>query len=300
VIDPDADRTVVSGPERDGVSGLDGDPAIVSVSDVHGYLDEARRALLGVGEHWQFDPVVERGSDGELHWAGNDYVLVFNGDLVDRGPDNEAVLRTVERLRREAPPGRVRVTMGNHELPMLLPAVLRWPRWYSGQIDAPQRRGLYRAVRDGTVVAAYEGYGYTYAHAGRPEPYDPGEYNDRLLAAAERLLPAVGTPRADREQEAVATDHPELFGTSEGSGRGPGSGICWLDFAHMPADAPAQVVGHTRHDRPTRKGNVVCQNVIRSNLEAAGGEAALVERPGELTAVVRDPDDGVSTVDLRP
>jgi hypothetical protein len=297
VIDPEADRTEVSGPERDCVAGLDGEPAVVSVSDVHGYLADAERALLGVGEHWRFDPVVERGPEG-VHWAGNDYVLVFNGDLVDRGPDNAAALQTVARLRREAPPGRVRVTLGNHEMPMLVPAVLCWPRWYSGQVGLPERRGLYRSVVDGTLVAAYEGYDHTYAHAGRPEPYDASGYNDRLLGAVRRLTDTAGTPRDDSVQEAVADECPELFGTGGGRGRGPGAGICWLDFAHLPADAPPQVVGHTRHETPTRNGNAVCENVIRSNRGREGGEAALVERPGELTAVVRDPDGGVRTRDL--
>jgi hypothetical protein len=41
--------------------------------------------------------------------------LIFNGDLVDRGNKNEAVLRMVSRLAAQAPPGRVRVTLGNHE-----------------------------------------------------------------------------------------------------------------------------------------------------------------------------------------
>lgn len=59
---------------RDGVDGLDGEPTIVSVGDVHGYLGRARSALRAVGDHSAFDPLVETEDDGHLHWAGNNYV----------------------------------------------------------------------------------------------------------------------------------------------------------------------------------------------------------------------------------
>jgi hypothetical protein len=42
-------------------------PAIVSISDIHGYLADARSALLAVGETDRFDPVVTADDDGLLH-----------------------------------------------------------------------------------------------------------------------------------------------------------------------------------------------------------------------------------------
>ena len=117
---------------RDGVRGLEADdPLIVSISDIHGYLDAGRSALTTLGDHSDFDPVVEAGDDGSLHWAGSDsYVLVVNGDLVDRGPESEGVLELVERLTREAPPGHVRVTLGNHEWGVLFLDLVRWGEWF--------------------------------------------------------------------------------------------------------------------------------------------------------------------------
>lgn len=289
-------------PRRDAAAGLvaegDDPPPIVSVSDVHGYLDEGRSALTTPNDHPDYDPVVEPDENGRLNWAGNDYVLVINGDLVDRGPANEETVAMARRLARQAPPGRVRVTVGNHEMALLLPEVLHWPRWYSGRVDLPTRRRFYDDVASGLLVAAYEGHDHVYAHAGRPEPYDVERVNDRLQSAAERLERFATTRRFGDEQRSVAEEYDDIFGTGGRTGRGPGAGICWLDFEHMPGDAPPQVVGHTRHREPTRKGNVVCQNVIRDNRSSPGGEATLVERPGELVALVRDRDGDVRDVDL--
>ena len=283
----------VDGPARDGVAGLPGTPTVVSISDIHGYLGAARSALLTLSDHPDYDPVVEPGPDGGLEWAGNDYVLVFNGDLVDRGPDSDRVVATVARLLAQAGPERVRVTLGNHEMGVLTPDRFGWGGWYSGSRSPAERRALVDRVRAGHVVAAYGGYRVTYAHAGRPSPYDAGALNDQLVAAVEDLDAAIGTP-ADRETQLAAIEaYPDVLGLGGRTGRGPGAGVAWLDFAHLPADAPPQVIGHTRHDEPTRKGVVVCGNVIRNNVHREGGEAVLVETPESLVALVRDGDGGV-------
>jgi len=283
----------VDGPARDGVGGVVGTPAVVSISDIHGYLEAARSALLTLSDHPDYEPVVETGADGRLQWAGNDYVLVFNGDLVDRGPDSDRVMTTVARLLAQAGPGQVRVTFGNHEMGILTPDRFGWGGWYSGSRSAAERRAFVDRVRAGHVVAAYRGYRVTYAHAGRPDPYDPGALNDQLVAAATDLDAAIGTPEDYETQLAVIETYPDVLGLGGRTGRGPGAGVAWLDFAHLPADAPPQVVGHTRQDEPTRKGAVVCQNVVRNNVGSAGGEAVLVETPDRLVALVREADGGV-------
>ena len=99
-----------------------GDPLIVHISDIHGYLTDARSALRAVGDTEQYLNLVTTDEAGQLHWADNDYVLVVNGDVIDRGPANEACLEMVWRLQNEAPPGRVRYNLGNHELAILLPS----------------------------------------------------------------------------------------------------------------------------------------------------------------------------------
>jgi hypothetical protein len=89
--------------------------------------------------------------------------------------------------------------------------------------------------------------------------------------------------------------HPELFELGENGGRGPSGGICWMDFQHLSADAPAQIVGHTKHTEPVRRGNVICGNVLRMNRHAAGGEGVLIESPNEVQFVRRRSDGSVTS-----
>jgi len=292
----EAPTAQLSSPARDGVDGLDAtEPTVVSISDIHGYLRAARSALLTLSDHPAFDPVVTRDSTDRLQWAGGDeFVLVFNGDLFDRGPDSGTVASMVARLAAQAPDGHVRVTLGNHEMCVLTPDRFGWQCWAANRTDE-QRRAFVERIGEGLVVAAYEGHSVTYAHAGRPEPYRAGALNGDLVNAAGRLLSAIGTDQDYRTQREIIDAYPAVLGLGGATGREPGAGITWLDLAHMPADAPPQVVGHTRQDRPRRTGNVICQNTIRNNQGEEGGEAVVVETPGRLVALVRDPQGGVRT-----
>jgi len=291
------DSSPVVPPARDGVGGLETDeqPTIVSISDVHGHLASARSALLAVGDHPDYEPIVEPDAARRLQWAGGEeYVLVFNGDLVDRGPHSADVAGMIERLIAQAPTGHVRVTVGNHELCALTPDVYGWSDWFVTRLGDDRRRTFLRAIREGHVVAAYEGYGVVYAHAGQSEPYDVERLNDALVAAADEVSGAIGTDEDRTVQESVTENHPRVFGFDGRTGRGPDAGIAWLDFEYMPEDAPPQVVGHTVQRSPVRRGSVVCQNVIRKNRRADGGEAVLVETPDRLAAIVRTEDGGVT------
>lgn len=289
-------RHAVEGLATDSGSSPTGDgspPTVVSVSDIHGYLDAARSALLTLADHPEFDPVVTSTADGRLHWADNDYVLVFNGDLVDRGPANDEVLALVARLVEEAPPGRVRVTLGNHAAIALSPDHFGFGNWYSGRVDTAGRLVLLDAITAGYVVAAYEGYNLTYAHAGSSDAYSADAVNGDLVAAAADLREAAGTLDDADAQRWVIEEYSRVLGVGDRGLKGPGAGLVWLDFAHLAADAQPQVVGHTRHRRPTSKGEVHCQNVIRNNLDSRGGECVFVETPDSLSALVRESDGGV-------
>lgn len=268
-------------------------PTIVSISDIHGYLDTARSALLTLADYRDFPPIVVESDDGQLHWADENYVLVFNGDLVDRGPANEGVLELVGRLIDEAPPGRIRVILGNHEALMLSRGQFESFDWYSVGVDDESRRRLCEAIVDGHVVAAYAGHSVTYVHAGAVEPYDVRRVNDSLVAAAEDLLAAIGTENDTAVQDRITTDYAEVLRVGADYVKGPDSGLVWLHFDHLSADAPPQVVGHTRHDAPTTKGRVHCQNVLRNSIEGRGGEAVFIETPEGISALVRQPDGGV-------
>jgi len=80
------------------------------VGDIHGQLKKLVRLLHDahiVDEHQV--------------WQGQQTILWFIGDLVDRGPDSIAVLDLVMRLQKEAAEagGQVGCLLGNHELLML-------------------------------------------------------------------------------------------------------------------------------------------------------------------------------------
>ena len=286
----------VETPARDSVSGVAGEktPTIVSISDIHGLLKEARSALLTLDDHPEYDPIVESGRLQNLQWVGGEeYILVFNGDLTDRGPHNKGVVEMVERLIEQAPPGHVRVTFGNHEMGVLLPDFFNWPPWYSLTQTDEQRQDFIRNIEDGHVVAAYEGYNFTYAHAGRRERYDIPDINEELVLGARRVGDGIGTETDPDRQQEVPTAYPSVFGLDGETGRGPGAGIAWLDFEHLPETAPKQIVGHTRQERPIRKGNVICENVLRNASQGDGGEAILVETPDSVTALGRAADGSV-------
>jgi len=273
-------------------------PAIVSISDIHGYLDAARSALLTLSDHPDYEPVVTQDEDGLIHWAGNDYVLVFNGDLIDRGPNNVETLQMASRLIDEAPTGRVRVTLGNHEMAVLTPALFMWESLHSGQVSASGRRTLIQEILGGRVVAAYEGYNATYVHAGHSDEYAVGEVNDRLTAAAQQIHGLIGGGADAPVQQQLVEDYPFVLGMGEHHPKGPDAGLIWRDFRHLPPDSPPQVVGHTRHDTITEKENLICENVIRNTVDGPGGEAVLVETPEGFVALQRESGGGVSSQTL--
>jgi len=260
-------------------------PAIVSISDVHGYLDAARNALTAVGETDEYPPLVTVDDDGRLHWAGNDYLLLLNGDLLDRGDRNRACLALLERLAAEAPPGRVRYHLGNHEMAVLFPERFRWPGVYSIEMDGDLRRSFLECAAASRLAVAFEGYQYTYSHAGANEPFDAATANQQAHDAGRRLLTMVREDRYREDQLDILPEYDLVFGVGGQFGRGPSAGLLWMDFEHMRETAPPQVVGHSRHQRPARTGDVICENVIRNNLGVPGGEAVLIERPDGIAAV---------------
>ena len=81
----------------DSVSEFNGRPPIVEISDIHGYLEDARSALLTIGDTDGHEPIITVDDSDTIHWADNDYVLVINGDVIDRGPDNKATLADSRR-----------------------------------------------------------------------------------------------------------------------------------------------------------------------------------------------------------
>ncbi|MFC6825025.1 metallophosphoesterase [Halopelagius fulvigenes] len=288
-------------PAPGSLSDLDADaPTVVSVSDIHGYLSEAKSALELVGE--AFDrPLVEADGEGRLHWAGGDeYVLVFLGDTVDRGPSNTETLETVWRLREEAPEGHVVHLLGNHEANTLFPYVYHWEYWYSADPPAEVKKRVVGDVAAGRLAAAFEAYGRTYVHAGSNRPFSVAEVNETLREAGERLKRGLESDSKgwfDAQEEAY-DDAESVVGMGSQGVRGADAGLVWMDFQHMSEDAPPQVIGHTKTDRPTRKGSVVNANTIRVNEGTPGGESVTVATESSIDALVRGSDGSVERVFL--
>lgn len=288
------------GDSIDSVDQIDGEPPIVHISDIHGYLSEVRSALLAVGEIEPFAPIVVTDDAGQLHWADNDYVLVVNGDLIDRGPSNEECMELVWRLTEEAPVGRVRYNIGNHEMAILLPELVNWPDTFSTNLATGDRQTFLKRILDGDITAAFAGHNYTYSHAGSNDPIDPQEINTTLRYATIDLRESINNQNKSetRIQEHIHQRYPRLFQLGEKGGRGPSAGLCWLDFSHLEKSAPPQIVGHTMRQRAVRKGNVVCGNVLRMNQRSKGGEGVLLETSDYLTFIYRDRDGTALTKDL--
>ena len=80
---------------------------IIAIGDLHGDLEATRQALRLGGAIDEADS-----------WIGGDLIVVQTGDQLDRGDDEEAILRLLDRLQREAAAagGAVHVLVGNHEL----------------------------------------------------------------------------------------------------------------------------------------------------------------------------------------
>jgi len=80
---------------------------VIAVGDVHGDYDAFVAILQKAGL-----------LDAKLHWSGGNATLVQTGDILDRGPKNQEVMRLLMRLEKEAPKsgGRVVALLGNHEV----------------------------------------------------------------------------------------------------------------------------------------------------------------------------------------
>lgn len=281
----------------DRVDDIPGRPAIVSVPDVHGYRAAAERALQ-LPERYGMDPVIDIDGDG-THWAGNDYVAVFNGDLVDRGPDSPGTLTMVRQLRDEAPPGRVVQNLGNHELPLLLPDEDAYavPGDWSAAPGETERERFLEDVAAGYVTAAFEGYTFRYAHAGRHDRYSPRIVNDRLQDAGERLLDGFDDGGAAWQGAQARVAGNRRYGeVLDLPGEHHPSGLVFGEFPDLGRAAPPQVVGHTPRTAPQQAHGHINGNTLQWHRGRPGGESVVVEEPGEIYALVRSRDGGARRI----
>jgi len=156
---------------------------IYAVGDVHGAFDQMSDTLEAL-------KVARRTSADSLrfNWTGQDSVLIFCGDLCDRGTHSkqvyDAVMDLQEKARRDG--GQVIVVLGNHEVMMLNGQVEEWAKTltshkkqhYQNTIDSFTRDGLdyHQAISEDGVYGRWIRNlplfavvnGYMFVHGGIP------------------------------------------------------------------------------------------------------------------------------------
>jgi hypothetical protein len=174
--DSDTGSYAKEGPDPD-------EPWIVSISDIHGNIQEATNVFGGL-EKAGFKPVV----DSSWNWKGNNYILVFNGDSFDgrdgRKENSPEVFKKIKNLRKSQGE-RIVHTYGNHD--MFIPTAEYQKLIFERNIDRNGNRRKYndpffnycienpdvrswilKQMRDGDGMykASYSRYSFTYTHTG--------------------------------------------------------------------------------------------------------------------------------------
>jgi len=95
---------------------IEASPEIFAIGDVHGDVERLAQLLAGA-------KIVDRVPIPSAlpHWTAGKSVLVFTGDLIDKGPNSLGVLALVRSMREQARQagGKVIILMGNHEAALL-------------------------------------------------------------------------------------------------------------------------------------------------------------------------------------
>jgi hypothetical protein len=94
---------------------IDTSEDIFAIGDVHGDYDRLVKLLAAA-------KIIERPASPEaVHWTAGKAILVFTGDLIDKGPHSLEVVRLTASLRTAAARsgGQVVTLMGNHEAEFL-------------------------------------------------------------------------------------------------------------------------------------------------------------------------------------
>jgi hypothetical protein len=160
-------------------------PLVAVVGDVHGAFDEFSASLETLGMAKRNSP-----DSFDITWTGGTALLVFTGDLPDRGKYTKEVYDAVMSLEIQAPKagGRVVALFGNHDALLLNGTVEKWAKTlkppkqqhYQNTLDSFTRAGLdfhqaistkgtYGAwIRTRPLFAVVNGF--LFIHGGLPAP----------------------------------------------------------------------------------------------------------------------------------
>ncbi|MBI3039666.1 metallophosphoesterase, partial [bacterium] len=160
-------------------------PRVAAIGDVHGAFSQMAASLEALGFAKRLSP-----DSFKLTWTGGKNVLVFVGDLNDRGENTKEVYDGVMDLEIQAKEagGQVVSVLGNHEVLLLNGTVEEWAKTlkppkkqhYQNTIDsftkagldfhqAISKNGLYGSwIRRRPLFAIINGF--LFVHGGLPDP----------------------------------------------------------------------------------------------------------------------------------
>lgn len=275
----------------------------VCITDIHGFLNEALKAL----EKLEEETGLELLKDGE--WI-SEHRLVLNGDMFDRGPQNREALEWAFENAEV-------YNIGNHEFFAMFPDVVEEfmsesyfehhgeKGLYWLKMEEEVRHQILQAVADGEITAAHEGPKHIYSHSGsRDEGPDVDELNRKLREVGQKLLEA-HEDMMDGDEEVFKTaqrdlievvetkngrelrgEYPKLFDVyREDRGFTATGGIVWNRFYNLDTNVP-QVVGHTMGSymvkegfdwNPQWRGEALNINTIRDHVQGDSNVAVTVE-----------------------
>jgi hypothetical protein len=115
------------------IARVDAAQDIFAIGDVHGDFKRLAKLLAAA----KIVDSVATGSD-QPHWIAGKSVVVFTGDLIDKGPDGLAAIALIRAVREDAKRagGQVIVLMGNHEAEFLASPDSKKVRDFAAELKA--------------------------------------------------------------------------------------------------------------------------------------------------------------------
>ena len=184
----------------------DGDPWIVSLSDIESWPEFLIESLKMVNK--KYKPIIDF-SEPKPKWAGNNYKLIINGDLIQHGrhhKDTDAlgdtkelieILRSIVNSAEEQTKDGfhpVQFTVGNHDPNLITGKTQAYPDQEEMKpVNKLNFKQTYRRwIQNRIVRSAIKGYNFTYVHAGQAHEWTQEEIN-----RANNLLENLNTGRKD-------------------------------------------------------------------------------------------------------
>jgi|GEM_PF-384540 hypothetical protein len=225
------------------------DSPIVYVGDIHGDLNAVETVFS--------------------RFPRNEYVLVFMGDVVDRGPDSRSVLTHIAQEKLKAPLG-IHLLMGNHEahsVSTFRPAEF----WDSLRIDESERLAHHL---EKLPLAAWHPTGILATHGGIPD-LPSREAIDGIALGDDSWRAITWGDWVDKDSEQTGVGKRPSFGPTAFAERTSQLGVTLHIRSHQPT-CPL----YSFADR--------CLTLFTSSSYGDGKRRVALLRPGKLVTTARD------------